>query len=376
MQELRVEELLKVYRGSPDVVAINHVSLEIEAGEMLVLLGPSGCGKTTLLRCIAGLEDAQEGRISIEGRPIFDAKVRLNQPTHLRDIGMVFQNYSLFPHMTVGRNVEYPLRARAVDKGERAARVRQALEVVQCGHLSERLPAMLSGGQQQRVALARALAPKPGVMLLDEPLSNLDALLRIELREQIRAIHRELGFTGIYVTHDQLEAFNLGTRVAVMNAGSVEQLGKARDVYERPATEYVARFLGIRNALTLTFHQGWQTSAGPLSGELPITAQGPAPLQLFLRPGALRLAGPEQSPAGGPDALSIGGARIVETLYSGAEVDYVIEANGVTLYASNQAGQPAFERGDNVHLHFSRRDALIYSAGKLLLSSAIAEAVH
>ena len=205
MQELKVAGLVKRYPGADRVVAVDQVDIEVQAGEMLVLLGPSGCGKTTLLRCVAGLDDAQEGRITLDGRPVFDAAIGFNQPTHLRDIGMVFQNYSLWPHMTVRRNVEYPLRARGVAAAERDKRVGQVLEVVQCAHLAERLPSMLSGGQQQRIALARALAPQPKIMLLDEPLSNLDALLRVELRAHLRAIHREVGFTGIYVTHDQLD---------------------------------------------------------------------------------------------------------------------------------------------------------------------------
>jgi iron(III) transport system ATP-binding protein len=221
MQELRVANLTKRFGVGREVVAVDHVDLAVEAGDLLVLLGPSGCGKTTLLRCIAGLEDAQEGAISLDGKPVFDSASGFNLPTHRRDIGMVFQNYSLWPHMTVRRNVEYPLRARGATAAERVTRVDEVLKIVQCGHLADRLPAMLSGGQQQRVALARALASKPAVMLLDEPLSNLDALLRVELRAQLRAIHHEVKFTGVYVTHDQTEAFSLGTQVAVMNAGRV-----------------------------------------------------------------------------------------------------------------------------------------------------------
>jgi iron(III) transport system ATP-binding protein len=363
VQELKIENLVKRYPGRDQVVAVNHVNVDVQAGEMLVLLGPSGCGKTTLLRCVAGLEDAQEGRIVLEGQPVFDSATGLNQPTHLRDIGMVFQNYSLWPHMTVQRNVEYPLRARG--SPDRTQRAREVLEVVQCGHLADRYPAMLSGGQQQRIALARALAPRPKVMLLDEPLSNLDALLRVELRTHLRAIHRELGFTGIYVTHDQLEAFNLGTRVAVMNAGRIEQLDSASTVYERPATDYVARFLGIRNVLELRSEGGgWSSGAGRLEGDLGLFERHKGSLQLFLRPQALRLHVPG-APIAQVGHLSLAGGHIVESLYSGSEVDTVLRVGDVTLYASNPVGSGQFKPGDPVTVSFESRSALLYVDGKL-----------
>lgn len=365
MQELKVERLVKRYPGRDQVVAVNQVDVEVEAGEMLVLLGPSGCGKTTLLRCVAGLEDAQEGRIVLEGKTVFDSASGLNQPTHLRDIGMVFQNYSLWPHMTVQRNVEYPLRARNAGASERAARAREVLEVVQCGHLSDRYPAMLSGGQQQRIALARALAPRPKIMLLDEPLSNLDALLRVELRAHLRAIHRELGFTGIYVTHDQIEAFNLGTRVAVMNAGRIEQLDSASNVYERPATEYVARFLGIRNALALKRDTGWTSDAGRLEGNLLALEKHKGPLQLFLRPQALHLAA-AGAPLTDSGHMAISGGRVVDVLYSGGEVDYVVEAGGASLFVTSPVGRARFNAGDAVTVSFGGKDALLYANGKLV----------
>jgi len=366
VQELKIENLVKRYPGRDQVVAVNHVDVDVQAGEMLVLLGPSGCGKTTLLRCVAGLEDAQEGRIVLEGKPVFDSATGLNQPTHLRDIGMVFQNYSLWPHMTVQRNVEYPLRARGIGGAERAKRALEVLDVVQCGHLTDRYPAMLSGGQQQRIALARALAPRPKVMLLDEPLSNLDALLRVELRTHLRAIHRELGFTGIYVTHDQLEAFNLGTRVAVMNAGRIEQLDSASTVYERPATDYVARFLGIRNVFELRPEGGgWSSDAGRLEGDLGLLERhGTGSLQLFLRPQALRLHVPG-APIPQAGHLSLAGGRIVESLYSGSEVDTVLRVGEVTLYASTPVGSGQFKPGDPVTVSFESRSALLYVDGKL-----------
>ena len=365
MQELKVEGLVKTYPGTDKVVAVNQVDIDVLAGEMLVLLGPSGCGKTTLLRCVAGLEDAQQGRITFEGKPVFDASIGFNLPTHLRDIGMVFQNYSLWPHMTVQRNVEYPLRSRGVSAEQRNLRARQVLDVVQCAHLADRLPSMLSGGQQQRIALARALAPQPKIMLLDEPLSNLDALLRVELRAHLRAIHRQVGFTGIYVTHDQIEAFNLGTRVAVMHAGRIEQLDTARNVYERPATEYVARFLGIRNAITLKRDAGWNTDAGSLQGDLSVLDRSTGPLMLYVRPQAVTL-----SAAGSaneqPGHLFLADGRVVDVLYSGGEADYVIDAGGVTLYATTPIARASFNAGDAVRVSFPGRDCLIYSGGQLI----------
>ena len=365
MKELQVEKLVKRYPGREQVVAVDRVDVEVQAGEMLVLLGPSGCGKTTLLRCVAGLEEAQEGRILLEGKAVFDSASGLNQPTHLRDIGMVFQNYSLWPHMSVQRNVEYPLRARNIGAADRAARAREVLEVVQCGHLADRYPAMLSGGQQQRIALARALAPRPKIMLLDEPLSNLDALLRVELRAHLRAIHREVGFTGIYVTHDQIEAFNLGTRVAVMNAGRIEQLDSASNVYERPATEYVARFLGIRNALTLTRDTGWTSDAGPLGGNLQVLDRHKGPLRLFVRPQVLHLSDAGTSLLE-PGHIAIQGGRVMDVLYSGSEVDYVVDVGGVSLFVTTPVGQKRYAAGEAVTVSFAAETALLYANGVLV----------
>lgn len=371
MQELKVERLVKRYPGPDQVVAVNQVDVEVQAGEMLVLLGPSGCGKTTLLRCVAGLEDAQEGRILLEGQPVFDAASGLNQPTHHRDIGMVFQNYSLWPHMTVQDNVEYPLRARGVTTEERRRRASQVLEVVQCSHLTDRIPAMLSGGQQQRIALARALAPRPKVMLLDEPLSNLDALLRVELRAHLRAIHRELGFTGIYVTHDQVEAFNLGTRVAVMRSGRIEQLGSAREVFERPATDYVARFLGIRNSGEVQRDaQGrWETPMGPYEGEVSVFDRASAvqvPLQWFVRPEALLIVAADSPLAAGLLALPAG--VVSDVLYAGSTTDYVIDIGGTTFYATRSTAEGVFAAGSRVRLACRPEDILLYDQGRLVSS--------
>ena len=368
MQELQIESLVKRYDASSQVRAVDDVSLTVAPGEMLVLLGPSGCGKTTLLRCVAGLEQAQEGRIILEGRTVFDGAHGLNIPTHQRDIGMVFQNYSLWPHMSVRENVEYPLSARRTSREQRQARVHEMLEVVQCQHLADRIPAMLSGGQQQRIALARALASKPKIMLLDEPLSNLDALLRVELRAHLRAIHREVGFTGIYVTHDQVEAFNLGTRVAVMRSGRIEQLGSARDVFERPATDVVARFLGIRNAFDLGASDPCAIAAGPLAGDLSIfdsLARTPSSrAQIFVRQEALRVLPAGQSVPAGMLALPEG--TVTDVLYAGSFNDHMIDLAGHTLIVTQATSLGMSTPGSRVRAVCRPEDVLLYQDGRLV----------
>jgi putative spermidine/putrescine transport system ATP-binding protein len=216
-------------------------SLQAAPGEFIALLGPSGCGKTTALRALAGLERVDSGRILIDGRDVTD------EPTSRRDLGMVFQSYSLFPHLTSGQNVEFGLRMRRVAAEKRRRRAAEALELVGLDHHAGRYAHQLSGGQQQRVALARALVTEPRVLLLDEPLSALDAKVRVQLREEIRRIQTELGITTFFVTHDQEEALAVADRVAVMRAGAVEQIGTPEELYHRPATAFVAEFVGLTN---------------------------------------------------------------------------------------------------------------------------------
>ncbi len=237
-------EIRDLYKRFKNVVAINHIRLEVSRGEMLTLLGPSGCGKTTTLRCIAGLEKPDEGDIVIDGKPMLSQG--FVQPSK-RGIGMVFQNYAVWPHMKVYNNVVYGLKLQHLSRQEIKQKARKVLELVGLSGLEDRYPAQLSGGQQQRVALARALVGNPKVLLLDEPLSNLDAKLREELRFEIKSLVRRMGITSVYVTHDQAEAMVISDRVAVMQSGDIVQVGPPRDIYEKPINRFVADFIGTMN---------------------------------------------------------------------------------------------------------------------------------
>jgi iron(III) transport system ATP-binding protein len=245
---VRVRNLVKRFhtrRGT--VMALDHVSLDVAPSERLVLLGPSGCGKTTLLRCLAGLEVPDEGEIEINGQTVFSSAKRLVVPPERRGISMVFQSYALWPHMTVFENVAYPLRNRGKPKGEIALRVEAALSTVGCEALIHRHPGQLSGGQQQRVSLARAIVGNDSLVLFDEPLSNVDAKVREQLRIELVAMQKRLGFAAVYVTHDQLEATAVAHRMVVMNTGSIAQAGTPREIYEGPVSRYVAEFTGTAN---------------------------------------------------------------------------------------------------------------------------------
>src|SRR5436309_2393207 len=251
---LRVEGLTKIFDNSTDQIAggIRDASFTLEPGTFFTLLGPSGCGKTTTLRCIAGLETPDAGTIAVEGRTLFDAKSRVNVPVEQRSVGMVFQSYAIWPHMTVAENVAFPFtvsKQRRYSKAEIAEGVRRALAIVDLAGFGERPSPQLSGGQQQRVALARAVVHEPRLLLLDEPLSNLDAQLRDEMRSELKRLQSKIGITTVYVTHDQSEALALSDRIAVIDRGTIRQIGSPQDIYFRPANPFVARFVGATNLL-------------------------------------------------------------------------------------------------------------------------------
>jgi iron(III) transport system ATP-binding protein len=327
--------------GKSQTVAVDHLDVDINPGELLVLLGPSGCGKTTTLRCIAGLESPDEGRIQVGDRTFFDAASHVDLATNKRNIGMVFQSYALWPHMTVARNIGYPLRARRVDRKTAAQWIKAAAESVDCGELLDRYPAQLSGGQQQRVALGRGLVARPELMLFDEPLSNLDARLRDQVRTEIHELHRRLRFTAVYVTHDQLEALALGDRLAIMRSGAIEQLATPEEIFEEPASEYVAEFIGMPNRLGLEWRNGaWRYRDDVIERYAAATDDSPA---RDVAIGRARAESLRLTPPGEPvpsDVIAFP-ATVVDSEFMGQSIDVVV-ASGKTRLKSRM---PAGERG-------------------------------
>ncbi|MPZ88334.1 MAG: ATP-binding cassette domain-containing protein [Nitriliruptorales bacterium] len=262
---LEITNLRKTFPGSKRnrsqrVVAVDEVSLTVEQGELFTLLGPSGCGKTTTLRCVAGLEHPEAGEIAVGGRTLFSSTDGIRLRANERGLGMVFQSYAIWPHMNVLKNVAFPLevlpRSRRPSRKDIRERVERVLSVVQLGHLADRQATDLSGGQQQRLALARALVMEPPLLLLDEPLSNLDAKLREEMRYELKRLQRDLHITAVYVTHDQVEALAMSNIIAVMRAGNIEQVGRPREIYDRPSSRFVADFIGTSNFINGTIKRG------------------------------------------------------------------------------------------------------------------------
>ena len=317
MGDILIEALEKRF---PDgTLAVHRLDLAIEDGELFVMLGPSGCGKTTTLRCIAGLERQTSGHIWIGGDRVDDRR-----PAE-RDIAMVFQFYALYPHLTVRENIAFPLRAEGLRDAEVAERVMEGARMLRLEHLIGRRPGRLSGGEQQRVALARAMVRKPRAFLMDEPLTNLDAELRAEMRTELKHLQQRLGITMAYVTHDQVEAMSLGRRIAIMNEGRLEQVGTPLEVYDRPATLFCARFIGSPpiNLVDVELTNGSLTGPGGLRIAPPDGLERGAKLVAGLRPEALEVTQ--------PGAYGAVAGRVVSEEALGDEVIYVVEAGGVDL---------------------------------------------
>ncbi len=316
MTEVSIEKLTKTFGSAR---AVDGISVRIANGEFISLLGPSGCGKTTTLKMIAGFEDVSGGAIRFDGQDV------VNVPAEKRDIGMVFQNYALFPHMTVEQNLAFGLEMRKVAKPEMKSRISSVLEMVQLTGYADRYPRQLSGGQQQRVALGRALVIEPKILLLDEPLANLDAKLREEMRVFIRDLQRRVGITTVYVTHDQAEAMTMSDRVVVMFGGRIAQVGVPADIYERPENLDVAQFVGQVNLVKGIVREGGsdgrcavETTFGVIEvHSARMHAPGTA-VTLTLRPEAIELGAPGKGASG----------TVLSSYYSGSLIDYRIELEG------------------------------------------------
>jgi iron(III) transport system ATP-binding protein len=349
--ELRVERLRKVFiTGNPLVekAAIDTVSFTIAAGEIVVLLGPSGCGKTTTLRCVAGLEHPTSGRIVIGGTAYTDPEAGVLVPPRARNLGMVFQSYAVWPHMTVRQNVAYPLRARKTPRSEQAKAIQEALNLVELAEYADRPVTQLSGGQMQRVALARSMVYHPQILLLDEPLSNLDAQLRLRLRDDLRRIIKRAGLTALYVTHDQTEAVVLGDRIGVMRDGKLLQLDTPREIYNRPADLFVAGFTGATNLIKgrVLRHDAGRAVIEVASGEQLWTRLGSglqdgATAQVALRPDNVLF----DPPGDGPNRFT---ARVESQHYQGTQTVYEVTVLGTTIEALEVGSSARWDVGAQV----------------------------
>jgi len=351
-------ELKNVVKRFGDFVAVHRMDLTVPRGSFVTFLGPSGCGKTTTLRMVAGLADASEGDILIKGRRVNDV------PIHRRNLGLVFQNYALFPHKTIFDNVAFGLKYRKVPRAEITRRVRRALDLVHLPHVEDRYPGQLSGGQQQRIALARAIVIEPDVLLLDEPLSALDANLREDMRVELKRIQRELGVSTIFVTHDQSEALAMSDQLVVMNHGYVEQVGTPAEVYNNPATAFVADFLGHSNILRghvagedgglirVRLDGGADIQVAP-NGNPPPAAG--APVRLVLR--AERLLLGTAHPAQPGHTLFDGQVEAVD--YQGQAARYFVRVGVHSLQAINPIERTPFPEGQAVKVRVRAEDCVL-----------------
>ena len=348
---LKLSNIIKEFdKNGEKVRAVNDLNLNIKDGEMVCFLGPSGCGKTTTLRMVAGFEIPTSGEIKIEGRDV------TNIPVNKRGIGFVFQNYALFPHLSVAKNIGYGLENKGMDKNEIKKKVNEALELVGLPNIAERYPTELSGGEQQRVALARVLVMEPSLLLMDEPLSNLDAKLRIHMRTEIRHLQQKLGITALYVTHDQAEALTVADKIVVMSKGVVEQVGSPKDIYYNPSCAFVADFIGQANVIRLKLKSiSSDTVTAELIKGVEVTARKGQGFKDDAKRGdvAILIARPENIAVKGPDAEGIK-AKVLSSIFVGSLTEYelAIGDENIMINASVPAkiDIPIYNEGDEVRI--------------------------
>lgn len=361
-------ELQNIHKRFGGTVVVDRFDLAVERGECVTFLGPSGCGKTTTLNMIAGFLEPDGGELRIKGRSMRGI------PANNRDLGMVFQTYSLFPHMTVGENVAYGLKLRKTPKGETAARVRKVLDLVKLPHVADRYPKQLSGGQRQRIAIARALVTEPSLLLLDEPLSNLDAKLREELREELKRLQQDIGVTTIFVTHDQEEAMYLSDRIVVLNHGAVEQIGTPDQIYEAPATAFVHEFIGKSNrfaaeVISTGEHGGELRTAGGLrfrAGRQRYPFREGEPVHAYVRPEHIRVEFGQEAggPTNGEPNTAAGTISLLS--YLGAYGEMVVHTAGGTITVRTHSPRRgmAAAQGQAVKLRWDEADVLVFPRGE------------
>ncbi|MFC1492069.1 ABC transporter ATP-binding protein [Nitrospinota bacterium] len=363
MATLDITGLLKIF--GTDVRAVDKIDLHIDHGELISLLGPSGCGKTTTLRLVAGLLDPEDGEIRVDGQVVSSPSFIISPER--RNMSMIFQSYAIWPHKTVGQNVAYGLKFRSISRHEADQKVKKMLSIVRMDYLIDRYPGELSGGQQQRVALARALVVEPAILLLDEPLSNLDANLREEMRFEIRRLHDEFQITSIYVTHDQTEAMVTSDRICVMNRGKIEQVGNPTEIYESPQTRFVAEFVGVTNVIKGTVSGPGRFAAGSdltLHMEEGKSAAAGQERYVSIRPHRVTIL-PEGAAVDGSDGRNVLDGEVVRASYFGSAVDHLVKVRGLEE-PLRVVGDPAhfFPLGNKVRLAIERSAVVLVSGGE------------